>query len=194
MFSSIGMPHNMVYTEPTELPLLTKPVLTASDTARTGIAQLGIAGLGMSYVIQLKDYSFMVIDGGTNADSNVSMLYGYMLDRTPDGQKPTVACWIFTHPDPDHIGAPAKFLTDHGKDVTLKAVAYNFPDCAVQNTVQNDEVIADSIITLESIVKRCSNAKIYTLHTGQRFYFKGVEMEILFTEEDNQTGFEPTRF
>ena len=174
----------VVYTEPTELPHLTKPVLTASDTARTSIAQLGIAGLGMSYIIQLKDYSFIVIDGGTNADSNVSMLYDYMLNHTPDGQKPTVACWIFTHPDPDHIGAPAKFLTDHGKDIELEAVAYNFPDCTVQDTVQNDEVIAGSIMTLESIVKRCTNAKIYTLHTGQRFYFKGVEMEILFTEED----------
>lgn len=174
----------VVYTEPTALPALEKPILTAADTARTGLAQLGIAGLGMSYVIQLKDYSFIVIDGGTNADGNVSMLYHYLQDNTPVGQKPRIACWIFTHPDPDHIGAPAKLLTDHGNDIVLDAVAYNFPDCTIQNTVQNDEAIVSSIMELEGIVKRCSDAKIYSIHTGQRFYFKGVEMEILFTEED----------
>lgn len=174
----------VVYTEPTALPSLAKPVLTAADTARSSIAQLGIAGLGMSYVIQLKDYSFIVIDGGTNADANVNILYQYLLDNTPVGEKPKIACWIFTHPDPDHIGAPAKLLAGHGKDVVLEAVAYNFPDCAVHNTTQNDEAIAESILDLESIVNRCGDVKVYILHTGQRFFFKGVEIEILFTEED----------
>lgn len=174
----------VVYTEPTELPELTKPVLTSDDTAKTSVAQIGIAGLGMSYAIQLKDYSFIVIDGGTNADSNVKMLYDYMVEKTPSGKKPTIACWIFTHPDPDHIGAPTSFLNKYMEEVELKSVACNFPDCTVQDTSQNDDTIGASIFTLENIVNRFYDAKIYTIHTGQKFYFKGVEMEILMTEED----------
>lgn len=174
----------IVFTKPTDLPLLTRPTLTAEDTSQASIAQIGIAGLGMSYVIQLKDYSFIVIDGGTKADDNVNKLYDYMIGKTPAGKKPTVACWIFTHPDPDHIGAPAVFLKKYAEEIELEAVAYNFPDCSVQNTTQNDETIHASIFSLESIIAHYYDAETYTIHTGQKFYFKGVEMEILYTEED----------
>ena len=55
---------------------------------------------------------------------------------------------------------------------------------SVQNTSQNDKTINASIASLERIITRSYDSKIYTIHAGQKFYFKGVEMEILFTEED----------
>ena len=166
------------------LPSLEKPKLTAADNANMTIAQIGIGGLGMSYAIQLKDYSFIVIDGGTNDKTNVAMLYDYIVSKTPSGKKPTIACWLFTHADPDHIGAPHVFLTDYMEKVELKSVAYNFPDFSVQNTSQNDQSVASSAFNLENLVDRFYDATTYNVHTGQKFYFKGVEMEILFTEED----------
>ena len=174
----------VVFTKPTELPSLTKPTLSSSDNAKTSIAQIGIGGLGMSYAIQLKDYSFIVIDGGTNADSNVTQLYDYMVEKTPSGKNPVIECWIFTHPDPDHIGAPHQFLTKYMEKVELRSVAYNFPDCTVQDTSQNDETMGSSIFALENLINRFYAPKVYTIHTGQKFYFKGVEMDVLFTEED----------
>ena len=174
----------VVFTEPTELPELTKPTLAAEDTAKTSVAQIGIAGLGMSYVIQLKDYSFIVIDGGTDATSNLTKLYDYMVSKTPEGRKPKIECWIFTHADPDHIGAPTEFLKKYVDDIELVSVASNFPDCTVQDTSQNDETIGAAIFALENIVKVFYGAKTYTIHTGQKFYFEGVEMEVIMTEED----------
>ena len=174
----------VVFDELSALPSLEKPQLTSSDNAPVSIAQIGIAGLGMSYVIQLKDYSFIVIDGGTNESDNTNKLYKYMTEKTPAGQKPTIACWLFTHPDPDHIGAPQRFLNNYMEQVELKAVASNFPDCSVQSTSQDDQKISSAIFALENLITRFFDATVYTVHTGQKFYFKGVEMEILFTEED----------
>ena len=166
------------------LPALEKPALTSSDNAQVSIAQIGIGGLGMSYAIQLKDHSFIVIDGGTNAKENTTKLYNYLVEKTPSGKTPTIACWVFTHADPDHIGAPHSFLNQYMDAVELESVAYNFPDCSVQNTSQDDQKIGTSIFALKNVIKSFYDATIYTVHTGQKFYFKGAEMEILFTEED----------
>ena len=174
----------VVFSVPSALPELTKPAVTAADTAKLSLAQIGIAGLGMSYVIQLRDYSFIVIDGGTNADDNVAKLYNYMAGKTPAGKKPTIACWIFTHADPDHIGAATVFLKNHVEDAEVLAVACNFPDCTVQNTSQNDATIGEAIFKLENTIRMFWDATYYTVHTGQKLCFKGVEIEILFTEED----------
>ena len=174
----------IVFSDPGELPSLEKPVITALDDAQMSIAQIGVGGLGMSYAIQLKDYSFILIDGGTGAADNVNMLYNYMVDKTPEGAKPRIACWIFTHADPDHIGAPQEFLKKYSSQVDLETVMWNFPDCSIQNTSQSDEKIGASISELENQVKKVVGVKTYTAHTGQRFYFKGVEIEVLFTEED----------
>ncbi|MBQ9116650.1 MAG: hypothetical protein IJY04_06465, partial [Clostridia bacterium] len=166
------------------LPALEKPTLTANDTAKMSIAQIGIGGLGMSYVIQLKDYSFIVIDGGTSASENVQKLYDYMVEKTPSGKKPTIACWVFTHADPDHIGAPQAFLTKYMEEVELESVVSNFPDCSVQDTSQDDQKIGAAIFALENLIKRFYDATVYNVHTGQKLYFKGVEMEVLTTEEE----------
>ena len=174
----------IVFAEKSPLPESEKPTLTSSDTADLTIAQIGIGGLGMSYAIQLRDYSFILIDGGTNAESNITKLHDYILEKTPDGTQPRIACWIFTHADPDHIGAPFGFLQKYMGEIVLESVICNFPDCSVQNTSQNDETIGTSIFTLENLINRFYGSKVYTAHTGQTFFFKGLELEILFTEED----------
>lgn len=183
-YNSYQKTTRIVFTNAEALPSLKKPELTAADNAEMSLAQLGIAGLGMSYVIQLKDYSFIVLDGGTSAQSNVNMLYEYLVSKTPTGQKPRIACWVFTHGDPDHIGAPKAFLNAHMENVDVDSVVYNFPDCSVQDTSQDDAAMGTSIFTLKNTIKSFYDATIYTVHTGQKLYFKGVEMEIIFTEED----------
>ena len=174
----------VVFEKAGPLPSLEKPTLTPADNAEMSVAQIGIAGLGMSYVIQLKDYSFIVIDGGTKDETNTTKLYNYMIEKTPAGKKPVIACWVFTHADPDHIGAPQTFLNKYMENVELESVVCNFPDCSVQDSVQNDEQIGSAIFALENLINNFYDATVYNAHTGQKFYFKGVEMEILFTEED----------
>ena len=183
-YNSYQKTTRVVFTGAGDLPSLTKPTLTSADNAEMSLAQLGIAGLGMSYVIQLKDYSFIVLDGGTSAQSNVDMLYNYLVSKTPSGQKPEIACWVFTHADPDHIGAPAAFMKTYMEQVDIESVAYNFPDCSVQDTSQDDAAIGTAIFTLKNTIKSFYGSTVYTVRTGQKLYFKGVEMEIIFTEED----------
>lgn len=173
----------IVFLRPEPLPDLERPVLTENDTVIPSISQMQVEN-GMSYVIQLKDGSFIVIDGGVYGWSDSKRLYDFLMEKTPKEQ-PVIAAWMFTHPDPDHIELAREFISRYAGQVVIEAFAYNFPDCDVMDTKQDDQTIKLSIKVLEkNITDNYPDAITYTLHTGQVYYFKGVEIEILLTEED----------
>jgi len=174
----------IVYTNAEPLPSLEKAVLDKQDTIIPSITQMQIE-TGMSYVIQLRDGSFIVIDGGTYVCSDAQRLYEFMVARTSEGQKPVVAAWMFTHSDPDHIQMPTNFISEYAGRIEIKAFAYNFPDFSIMSTKQDDLAMQRSIKKLDDNIREyCPEAILYTLHTGQSYYFKGVEIEILLTQED----------
>lgn len=174
----------IVYAYPEPLPAFTKLPLEEGDVFTPSITQIQIE-IGMSYVIRLKDGGFIVIDGGTYVQSDAERLYTFMKDRTPKGKKPVISAWMFTHPDPDHIQLATTFISQYAEKIEIKAFAYNFPDCDILETKQNDQLIKQQIEDLENHIKvYCPDSVTYTLHTGQTYYFKGVEVEILMTQED----------
>lgn len=171
-----------VYSE--QLPSLEAIPLEDGDDVIPSVSQMQIDS-GMSYVIQLPDASFIVIDGGVYGYSDCKRLYDFMVVRSPEGQLPVIAAWMYTHPDPDHIQLATEFISRYTGQVEIRAFAYNFPDCEIMDTTQDDQTIQLSIVVLEKNIKEyCPEAVTYTLHTGQTYYFKGVKIEILLTEED----------
>lgn len=154
------------------------------------LAQLGVSVIGMCYVVQLEDGTFVVVDGGIYNEYNVELLYQYLLEYTPEGSVPTIAMWLFTHPHADHIEAAKKFIKRYSTEVTVRAFAYNFvandfTTTGRGNWKENDEETVLDFRALENIIEQqYPNALVYTVHTGQVYRFRGMELEILHTEED----------
>lgn len=168
------------------LPSKNIPQVSAKDNVTENVTQMQLDGVGMLYVVQLIDGSFIVIDGGTNTyDSDKERLYDYLCEKTTD-TIPVIACWMFTHPDPDHIGLAERFIKNYAGLVQIKSFAYNFADESfTTNGTQDDAAIIESISRLETNMETYyPHALRYNIHAGQSYYFKGVEIEILQTEEE----------
>ena len=160
------------------------PALTMGEVCTPCIIQPKLAG-GMSYVIQLADSSFIVIDGGYYNDADVQYLYELLRGKSARNQKPVISMWMFTHPHFDHIELATEFIRAKAVDVKIKAFAYQFPDCDKMNTQENDLEMKRAIALLKSNISNYyPNATVYTLHTGQKYIFSGMEIEILWTGED----------
>ncbi len=158
---------------------------------------------GMSYVIQLPDASFVIIDGGSPDGTVVPMkkvgdtwerqeavqttdvknLYDFLCDNTPGDAKPVIAAWIITHAHGDHIGLPSSFLGAYKDQIELRMAAYNFPD-----TGSWGSGISDLYGTIRSFLNTIEvyypDAIHWNVHTGQKLYLPGCEIEIFATVED----------
>ena len=154
----------------------------------------------MSYVIQLPDRSFIIVDGGTNTDNNKATLYNYLISRTPDGPKPEIACWFITHTDVDHVGLATNFIKEYKDKIIVNSFAYNFPDPAeLKSTVDNvggggngngvPDAYEGAKKNGEGFVKAVAasfpNAKIITPSTGAQYLFVGLTADILRTCDDS---------
>jgi len=181
-----GLETARVIVTPEELlPSQDIPEITADDNVTASVTQMQFDGVGMLYVVQLVDGSFIIIDGGTNTyESDKERLYNYLCEKTTD-TIPVIACWMYTHPDPDHIGLATTFLKNYAGRVQIQSFAYNFAREDYTSDSQDDAAIINNIATLESnMATYYPQALKYNIHAGQSYYFKGVEIEILQTEEE----------
>lgn len=78
----------------------------------------------MSYVIHTKDDKIILVDGGTEQNT------AYLLNmfHTLKGDKIVIDGWFLTHAHLDHINAFMDIIGNHGDEVEIKKVYYNFPD------------------------------------------------------------------
>lgn len=170
-------------------PLLSLP--DASNTAKEEIfltptfTQLPLKGGGMSYVARLADGRFVIVDGGEYNEDDCLRLYKF-LKETSSRKIPTVALWIFTHSHSDHIGLATRFIVDYKDKVSVQAFGYQFPDSdKISVSMESVEGMKKDINILErNIQSSYPKATLYKLHTGQSYYFSGVEIEILWTVDD----------
>lgn len=81
----------------------------------------------LSMVLQSKDGTLVVIDGGWDSDS------AHLLDviRQKGGR---VSGWFITHPHSDHAGALMDILNNPASDIAIDNVYYNFTDQAWYDT------------------------------------------------------------
>ncbi len=158
------------------------------------LTQMGLQGAelnspdgapGMSYVMQLSDGRFIIIDGGSaNADDELALLNYLKANSTG---KPRIAAWIFTHAHGDHMGLACSFISKYANEVTLQAVYANFPDAHNMEVVYEDPIawLAPSIDNWNALIsEKFPNAAKYKFHAGEKFYIGDALFEILFTHED----------
>ena len=140
---------------------------------------------GLCSVIQLENDEFIVIDGGIRDEDAERRFYEFLRENTPSG-KPIIALWIFTHPHKDHIGLTTNFVRDYKDLVDVKAFAYQFPNCEkISVAMESVELVKTQIDELEENMKNSyPNALVYSLHTGQSYFYPGVELEVLYSLDD----------
>lgn len=71
----------------------------------------------LSAILETKNGSLIVIDGGTEADAP------YLLQKIKE-KGGHVSAWLITHPHSDHVGAITRLLNE-GADITIDGVYYN---------------------------------------------------------------------
>ncbi len=174
--------------------LLSKqPYTKICNTSVTAIELVGNA-VGMGYIVTLEDGSFILFDGGNPAAREDADIWELLLARyrqTHGGKDPTsadpirVAAWVVTHSHGDHYSVFRKFLSNYGRrsDFKMDYLIGNFPSPSSVNCVYNSDIgmMGDgAIASLQNIV----DFTFLKVHSGQKYYFANLEMEVLMTYDD----------
>ena len=160
------------------------PAVTDGTYACT-VTQMMDAGHvnGMSYVIQLKDGSYIIYDGGY---SNLTVtLESFLLDNYHGEGKPIIRAWVLTHSHNDHYPAfqmlvkrakrNDKFVIENIIISPMNEAHYDMPSVDNYDPYLSTQFYKD--------VKHLTNTNIIFAHTGMRFTFCNLDMEILYTPE-----------
>lgn len=157
---------------------------TLAQLARNGAEQ---TAPGMSYVLQLADGRYILIDGGGSDADDEAALLQYLKENKPAAhEKPIIALWMATHAHGDHVALATDFLNHHGKEVRLEAIAHNFPDFNYNPASQDDSASMATLANRFLAAARSASPtlKRWTIHAGQTAEIAGAKIEILYTPED----------
>ncbi len=190
---ALGNRLRVVHTALGDLPNATEPTYTAVVTP--SLTQLARAGAedngsdsapGMSYVLQLADGRFLIIDGGPENQADINSLMQFLTDNKPaTDAKPRVS-WLFTHAHGDHMGLALAFLNQKHGDIVLESVYFNFPQLSEMN-IPNESASAMAVFT-ERLTAALNTyypaAARVRCHTGQKIMLPDCAIEVLFTHED----------
>ena len=143
----------------------------------------------MSFVIQLKNGHFIIYDGGETA-ADLEVLMTYLTERS-DNKKPIIDAWVVSHAHNDHFGIKfvETLISDYADDIYVESIYFNQPTdaLAVADDPTYDMTMTryENIKTLAGVLNTTQGAhpKVYRPHTGQKYYFDGVSMDIVLTQE-----------
>ena len=165
----------------------TDPIITA--------VPLYLHATGLSYVITLEDGSFIVLDGGgisrgatehTQLFDILSELHTQVNGAPPSTESPIrIAAWILSHNHWDHYYCFELMLEEYGQSglIELEYMLANLPNKSAVTENISDLHYMDSEL-IASLSEAVGGFEFVRVHTGQKYYFAGVEMEILMTWED----------
>ena len=161
-----------------------------------------------SYVIQLSNGHFIIIDGGVDGESDE--LFAYLKSLIPeeaDGtqKKPIVEAWIISHGHVDHCGLLQTVFRhsqlyknsikdengnirgrEYEKEIYVEGIYFNEPSAYVTRTYDDGHYpfvggIKDAARLFNTTGG--GHPQIYRMQTGQRYTFDTVKMDILLAQE-----------
>ncbi len=139
---------------------------------------------GMSYVFQLKDGRFFILDGGYFTNGECDRLYSLLRSLCPEGKLP-IAGWFFSHAHQDHFGCFMDFITCYRSECKIEGLYYTFPSLSLPEAARWKASDNASIREFEFDRKLyLPDVPVYSLHTGEVFEIGGLKLEVLFTHED----------
>ena len=143
---------------------------------------------GASYIVTLDDGSLLVYDGGGKHGKNdVERLWGLISERGKRNAtgKLTISAWIVTHEHQDHFWCMHHMLLRHASELQLNAIyctPINF-DLLVSHSAPGDRYI-ESPDALQKIRDAVGDFKLIRMHTGQCFWVRNAQIEVLNSPED----------
>lgn len=143
---------------------------------------------GASFVIQLNDGSFFLIDGGYFTPGEEDRLYQFLRDRSTG--TPLIRGWFFSHAHQDHVGNFINFVRTHGPDVRIEQMLYNFHPVDLAD-VSGDWKSSDPATIKEfylTVKACCAEIEQVTPRAGDRFEFDELAVDIIYTQEDLYPG------
>ena len=131
-------------------------------------------------VYRLENGEFLILDGGQMP--TYRNLYNILMEQS-DGH-PVIAAWFFSHFHQDHDGSFVTMVEDDEclKNITIKRIIYNYPQKLVSDTAGNRDDQAN-LRKWQSLLDK-TGAQVFQARTGQKYYFSGAELELLWTFED----------
>ena len=160
---------------------------TAGDIpgAQTTLHMMEMQTNGNSLVIQMKNGHFLISDGGLKDE--LPYLLDYLDTLTPDGEKPVIEGWFFTHMHPDHCGALQAFAEhpEYGQRIIVEGIYFHIPG---EDALTIDPSARPLVTTVQSatLTMRTSSGafpQIYRPQTGQKYYFDDTVIEITMAQE-----------
>lgn len=147
------------------------------------------ANYGNCYVMVLNDGSLMIYDGGGKhgtQDADAERLWGLIQELgTKDAYgKIKIAAWFITHEHQDHIYGTKEVLIKYSKQLDIETIYCN---TISEEAEANTDGIYNFINSkdMNTIKTAFANkVKIVRVHTGQKFFVRNAQIEILYTPED----------
>ncbi|MBE6575206.1 MAG: MBL fold metallo-hydrolase [Ruminococcaceae bacterium] len=137
---------------------------------------------GMSFIWQIPDGSFIIMDGGVTRHRDSKALYDFMYAYAPDKNNITVSAWIITHAHVDHHGTFVNFCQGpYISKVKIKQVIANLGNAETME-VTGSISGGNSQALIDVIEKHAENGYVKA-HTGQIFHFGDASVDILYTYE-----------
>lgn len=131
---------------------------------------------GMGYLIRLEDGGFCVLDGGVGESEEPEHLLELM--RLQSGwEKPEIRLWFFSHAHVDHTGCFEEILERFCDRVSVKAVAFNFPD-GKKSFGESDMTRFRRLLESHPEIERICPCR------GDTYVWGNVALRVLFTQED----------
>lgn len=143
---------------------------------------------GQLYVIKLADNSLFLIDGAKKesfGDDTVEDFQRFLreITGTAEDEKIRIRCWFITHAHNDHIYGVLRWMKKYADTVTVERAMYNF------TTLNGEAVLASArnerLRLSERLRTSWPDVLYHKPHTGERFALGDLDVEVLFTHEDN---------
>ena len=140
---------------------------------------------GMGYIIQLKDGSYIVYDGAYSSQTN--KIERYLKENYEGDDKPIIRAWVLTHSHNDHYPVFQTFAMRAKRSERFIVENIIVSPMNEDNYFMNDPNDRDPYLSTEFYedAKAFKNANIIFAHTGMKFTFCNLDMEILYAPESH---------
>ena len=168
----------MVTKEPSEIQRCCSTELYQFETDHS------LIDCGMCYIIRCADNSFFIIDSAHfYSIHDNDRIHDLLRSMTPENEKIRIAGWFLSHGHDDHICKCKDYLLYNMDDTVIDAFYYNFIDDKHPDNGHWDGAGKGFRRCFYDAVK-ASGVPVIKLHTGQHFYVRNLEFEVLCTHED----------
>ena len=140
---------------------------------------------GMGYIIQLKDGSYIIYDG--SYEHQLEKITAYLKSTYKGEGLPTIRAWLITHSHADHIPSfqafcKANATTPIANVECVIAAGLDDKTFPIESEV-NNYLSSESFKNDVALLNGRTGAKIVYAHTGMKFKFCNLNMEILYAPE-----------